>query len=284
MSAAAIYPGKYQLLPDLPPEMFEALKTDIAARGVVTPIDVDEDGNILDGHNRFRAWRELRKNEPPPTIVRAGLSEDEKRAFARRQNVLRRHLNRDQLRALVAQQLRETPNWANNRVAGTIGVDDKTVGAVRAQLEATSELPKFDKLIGADGKERRNRTSSARHGAGSQAGSLPDDLKVILFDAGVSATSVTVMSGPSPRTAQAAALTPEQQAEWRDFGAFLQSQCGFGAEGAADHIQWLVGQAWSPDEWLGDAGDAYRARYPFGWQQLGSLKAAWQSWPREARP
>jgi hypothetical protein len=42
---------------------------------VLTPIDIDEHGNILDGHNRFRAWRELEKIEPPPTIVRAGLNE-----------------------------------------------------------------------------------------------------------------------------------------------------------------------------------------------------------------
>ena len=51
--------GKYQLLPDLPVAEFEALKADIAERGVVVPIDIDEDGEILDGHTRFRAWREL---------------------------------------------------------------------------------------------------------------------------------------------------------------------------------------------------------------------------------
>ena len=79
------------------PEVFAALKADIAKRGVVTPIDIDEEGNILDGHNRYRAWRELHKNEAPPIIVREGLSEAEKTAFARRQNLLRRHLSRDQM-------------------------------------------------------------------------------------------------------------------------------------------------------------------------------------------
>jgi hypothetical protein len=42
---------------------------------VVVPIDVDEQGEILDGHHRYRAWVDLQKNEPPPTIVREGLSE-----------------------------------------------------------------------------------------------------------------------------------------------------------------------------------------------------------------
>ena len=79
--------GGYQLLPELPPDEYEALKADIAARGVLVPIEVDEQGTILDGHTRFRAWCELGKNEPPPVIVRPGLSEEEKRLHARRANL-----------------------------------------------------------------------------------------------------------------------------------------------------------------------------------------------------
>jgi hypothetical protein len=44
---------KYQVLPSMPPEQFEVLKADIAERGVLVPIDVDEDGHILDGHHRY---------------------------------------------------------------------------------------------------------------------------------------------------------------------------------------------------------------------------------------
>ena len=50
---------RYQVLPDLPPEKFEALKADIAERGVLVPIDVDEEGHILDGHHRYRACMQL---------------------------------------------------------------------------------------------------------------------------------------------------------------------------------------------------------------------------------
>ena len=35
---------KYQVLPDMPPEQIEALKADIAERGVLVPIDVDVGG------------------------------------------------------------------------------------------------------------------------------------------------------------------------------------------------------------------------------------------------
>ena len=109
--------GKYQLLPDMGPAEFEALRADIAERGVVVPIDIDEAGEIIDGHHRYRAWLALKKNEPPPTIVREGLSDQDKRAFARKNNILRRHLTREQVRAIVAAQLKDTPQWADNRSA-----------------------------------------------------------------------------------------------------------------------------------------------------------------------
>jgi ParB-like chromosome segregation protein Spo0J len=101
--------SKYQLMPNMSGADFEALKADIAQRGVVVPIDVDEAGEILDGHHRYRAWVGLKKNEPPPIIVREGLSEQEKRSFARKNNILRRHLTREQVRRLIAEQLKELP-------------------------------------------------------------------------------------------------------------------------------------------------------------------------------
>lgn len=144
---------KYQVMPDMPPDQFEALKKDIADRGVITPIDLDEEGNILDGHHRVRACHELGITDYP-TIIRPGLSEEEKRLFARKSNMMRRHLNRKQIRDLIKRQLMDTPRWANNRIAGELGVDSKTVGKIREKLEATLEIPKFDKLLGTDGKER----------------------------------------------------------------------------------------------------------------------------------
>jgi ParB-like chromosome segregation protein Spo0J len=147
-------PEKYQLLPELPPEQFEALKADIAERGVIVAVVVDEFGAILDGHNRARACRELGINDYP-VEVRSGLTEAEKRALARNLNVLRRHLTREQVRSLIADQLRDTPEWSNRRVAGGLGVDDKTVASVRMGLMATSEILQLDKTVGTDGKARQ---------------------------------------------------------------------------------------------------------------------------------
>jgi ParB-like chromosome segregation protein Spo0J len=140
--------GGYQFMPDMTPEEFAALKADIAERGVVTPIDLDETGAILDGHHRYRAWCELQRNEPPPTIVRAGLSEAEKRSFAIRQNVHRRHLMRGQMQDLIERELRARPDHSDRQIAADVGVDHKTIGRLRRVLNATGELPQLDATVG----------------------------------------------------------------------------------------------------------------------------------------
>ena len=89
---------KYQVMPALPAEDYEALKADIAARGVMVAIEVDEYGNILDGYNRIKVCRELGINDYP-VVVRSGLSEAEKLTHARRVNLLRRHLSQEQPRS-----------------------------------------------------------------------------------------------------------------------------------------------------------------------------------------
>ena len=81
----------YQILPPLSPDEYAALKGDIARRGVLVPIELDEAGAVLDGHHRLRAAHELGLVEVP-TVIRTGLSDTEKREHALRLNLLRRHL------------------------------------------------------------------------------------------------------------------------------------------------------------------------------------------------
>jgi ParB-like chromosome segregation protein Spo0J len=99
---------KYQLLPDLSAGDYEALKRDIDARGVLVPIEYDDAGEILDGHHRLRACRELKITEWP-RVVRIFLSEQEKRTHVRQLNLARRHLNQAQRRELIADELRDNP-------------------------------------------------------------------------------------------------------------------------------------------------------------------------------
>lgn len=81
----------YQILPPLAADEYAALKADVARHGVLVPVELDEAGCVLDGHHRLRAAHELGLAEVP-TLVRSGLSEEEKREHALRLNLLRRHL------------------------------------------------------------------------------------------------------------------------------------------------------------------------------------------------
>ena len=99
---------KYQVMPALPAEDYEALKADIAARGVMVAIEVDEYGNILDGYNRIKVCRELGINDYP-VVVRSGLSEAEKLTHARRVNLLRRHLSQEQTAAARGRRAARRP-------------------------------------------------------------------------------------------------------------------------------------------------------------------------------
>jgi N6-adenosine-specific RNA methylase IME4 len=81
---------QYQLLPDLPADDYERLKADIAERGVLVAVELDEHGNVLDGHHRVRIATELGVDYP--TVVRSGLAEHEKRLHAVALNLARRHL------------------------------------------------------------------------------------------------------------------------------------------------------------------------------------------------
>jgi hypothetical protein len=66
---------RWQLLPPLSDEEYRALKADIAARGVMVPIERDEEGNVVDGHHRLRALGELQAEgcilPDAPSIVRS---------------------------------------------------------------------------------------------------------------------------------------------------------------------------------------------------------------------
>ena len=67
----------YQVMPPLSAEEYNELKNDIAARGVMVPIEYDEHGNVLDGHHRLQICAELGIKEFPK-VIRAGMTEAEK--------------------------------------------------------------------------------------------------------------------------------------------------------------------------------------------------------------
>jgi ParB-like chromosome segregation protein Spo0J len=294
----AIIPGRYQFMPDLPIEVFAALKADIAKRGILTPIDVDEEGNILDGHNRWRAHCESGRNEAPPVIVRSGLNESEKMAFARRQNILRRHMSREGVRRVIEGQLRDAPNRSDRSIAADLGVDHKTVATVRRA--AGGEIPHLTERQGRDGKnyqtperaQRRHRgavpdtpedvvkamlgSAKAIRANAERIAALPDAVKLAMFHAGVPARSMIVMRanpfGHPP-------LEPSEEKVWGRYAEYLQARLGVSPEDAGEHIDWLTSHKnfRTPDEWLGEEGREYRVRQGLS-EPSASFLAGWRTW------
>lgn len=143
---------KYQVMPDLSDEEFQSLKEDIRERGVLVHVEYDEDDNILDGYHRVRACNELGIKEWP-SVVRAGMTEEQKRTHARKLNLARRHLNQEQKRELIREQLKETPKLSDNQIAKMLGVSWETVNNQRKILIRKGQVLESRTSKGADGKE-----------------------------------------------------------------------------------------------------------------------------------
>src|SRR5262249_26299599 len=75
--------------------------------------------------------------------------------FVITQNIHRRHLTGEQRCELIAKLLAARPEASNASIAKIAKADDKTVAAVRREKEATSQIPRLEKRLGADGKARK---------------------------------------------------------------------------------------------------------------------------------
>jgi hypothetical protein len=169
-----------KLFPPLPEAELRELAEDIKANGLRAPIVAWEpeglsDGPVLiDGRNRLDAlallgllyetgdhhvglktwngtkWSELSGDR----IHFQHFHGDDPLALALSLNVHRRHLTAEQKRELIAKVLKARPEASNVTVAKQVKADDKTVAKVRSELEATSEIPRLEKTVGADGKRR----------------------------------------------------------------------------------------------------------------------------------
>ncbi len=147
----------YQLLPALSAEDFAALKADVAARGVLVAVEVDEAGAILDGHHRVRAWSELRAEghrlPAYPRVVRRLSSEADKVAHVLSLNLSRRHLDRAARAELVGRLRAE--GWSIRRIAASTGLARSTVAEDVASVRDRTDEP--ERVLGLDGRARPAR-------------------------------------------------------------------------------------------------------------------------------
>lgn len=123
---------KYQLLPELTGQEYQALKADIAARGVQVPIELDSEGTVLDGHHRARACAELGITDYP-TVTRTFDSEQDKLGHVLGLNLRRRHLGQAEKQALV-HSLRDAHGWSVRAIERATGIPKSTVARYLAPV------------------------------------------------------------------------------------------------------------------------------------------------------
>lgn len=134
------------------------LAADIAENGQHQPIIVYE-GQILDGRNRQEAC--LLAGVTPLTEEYGG---HDPVGFVISANLHRRHLTQAQKQDVVAKVLAEHPELSDRAIGKMTHVDHKTVGAKRAAMEGSGELPHVARRAGSKGRPYRadKKTSTRR--------------------------------------------------------------------------------------------------------------------------
>ena len=170
---------RYQVMPPLAPDEYQELYDDIKVNGVLEPIHVDENGVVIDGHHRSKIAADL--GVPCPVITHDNLDEAGKRSLAFTLNLKRRHLNREQRRALIAESLKVDPQLSNREHARRTGASDKTVQSVRADTEANAEIPHYgaSERQEASGRTARGAAQQPRPEPAPAPGFNPGDLDEI---------------------------------------------------------------------------------------------------------
>jgi len=130
-------------LPEIQGELRRLLEADILRRGVMVPILVAQDGEVIDGRLRHEIARQ--HGLTCPKILVGRLTDEDRADLRLAVNLYRRHLTQAQVRELVAWDLRRRPEESDRQVAGRIGVDHKTVGSTRRRLEGIGEIPRCDR-------------------------------------------------------------------------------------------------------------------------------------------
>lgn len=133
------------IMPPLDPAEYAALREDITTRGVLVAVEVDTDGQILDGHHRVAICEDLGIGYP--RVVRAGLSHEQKIAHAVALNLARRHLS-PEARAETVAALR-AQGWSTRKISRQSGISQSTV--VR-DLHAGDPDGSPAVVVGVDGK------------------------------------------------------------------------------------------------------------------------------------
>lgn len=147
----------------------------------MVPIEVDGNGNILDGLHRKRACDEL-GIENVPSVIRQNLVGEQKIDHLLRMNLARRNLFKDDSKKLAV-QLR-TRRWSQERIAMSLAVSQKTISnSLDPEFSKISELAT---VVGKDGKhypaKKTDRLKKGLHIQEHQRGNEDEEVTLLLDD------------------------------------------------------------------------------------------------------
>lgn len=128
---------------------YESLKASIATFGAIQRVIVDDTGNIIAGRLRKRACQELGVHCPTEVVA---VTPEQKEQLAFELNFCRKQLTRSDKRQAAERLLKANPRNTDRAIGRACGLDHKSVGNVRAELEGRGEIPQVDQRNGADGK------------------------------------------------------------------------------------------------------------------------------------
>ena len=233
-------------LPPLSPEEYDGLQESIALSGVLVPILVDCDGpvrRIIDGSHRKEIADDL--GYECPEVVHQG-EEDELRALARALNLARRHMNREQKRQIIADQLRETPDHTDRRMAKMLGVNHETVASVRAELEAVGGIRQLGRRVGSDGKAyKASKPGPAALRKGLEALGLHDETAILKAATQIRQQRTAEKARQQQAAEQKARRRLSGKPTWIVTGEQAIVKCGFAV---IDPPFGITKEPWEPDD------------------------------------
>jgi hypothetical protein len=179
-----------ELFPPLPPDELKALGEDIKAHRLQNRVKLwaekTPDGvrySVLDGRSRLDAMEAAELpiqvfvgSTPNRNFFEVVEEHVDPWDYVISANIRRRHLTGEQKRDLIAELLKVNPDRSNLQTAKIVGVDDKTVGSVRREMEGRSEIPNVDKTTDTRGRRqpaRRPRPSAPPSDAPAPAPAQP---------------------------------------------------------------------------------------------------------------
>ena len=173
------------VMPNLTADEYERLREDIRKRGVLDALIYDEDGRLLDGHNRLAIADELHLTDYPTQVIDLGdATEEERDQVAATLNINRRQLTPDQQRDLAAQfringmSVPDTARLVGASERSITSWTSRQVGEARkAKVEKARELiaggASENAAAKAVGLPRQTLQSIAENGKSADFGSPP---------------------------------------------------------------------------------------------------------------